>query len=39
MIDCDMDFENMDKVHHNKILLKVLWKFISQNGMPDYYND
>lgn len=38
MIDCDMDFMNMDKVFQFKVLLRTLWKYVSQKGVPNFFN-
>lgn len=38
MIDCDMDFLNMDKVFQFKVMLRTLWRSISKNGIPDFFN-
>lgn len=37
LIDCDMDFENLDRVEFWKFLLHTFWKFISSYGYPDFF--
>ena len=37
LIDCDMDFENIDRVTFWKFLLVNFWKFVSGNGFPNFF--
>ena len=37
IIDCDMDFENMDWIYILKVILRVLWKERSV-GEWDFYS-
>ena len=37
MIDCDMDFENMDRISILKVVLRVLWKERSTHEW-DFYS-
>lgn len=39
MMDCDMNFENMDRVYQLKLILKVLWRFVDNVGLPELYDD
>ena len=39
MMDCDMNFENMDRVYQLKLILKVLWRFVDNAGLPELYDD
>ncbi len=32
IIDADMDFENMDKMHLQKTLIRTLWKVLEKNN-------
>lgn len=38
LIDCDMDFENMDRVQQLRLTLNALWSYTSKEGMPDFFN-
>lgn len=37
MIDCDMDFENLDRVQILKVLLRTLWKEYSTNREWEFF--
>ena len=39
MMDCDMNFENLDRVFQLKLILKILWRFLDTEGHPDLYDD
>ncbi len=39
MIDADMDFENMDKMHLQKTLVKTLWKILDKNQSTKAFSD
>ena len=38
MIDCDFDFENPERVPLLRTTLHLLWQYVSQNGMPDFFD-
>ena len=38
VIDCDFDFENPDRVSLLRTTFNLFWKYISQNGMPDFFD-
>lgn len=38
-IDADMDFENLDKIHLQKCLVKTLWKVLENNSQFQAFSD
>lgn len=38
MIDCDFDFENPDRVPLLRTTLHLLWQYVSQNGVPEFFD-